>query len=377
MSELNLNIFNIIIISGVIHGIIFSISVTSQKKYITSNTLYLALVVLFLSLSNLQYWILDTGLINKYPTIKYIYIPWHWLVLPLFYMYVKRFISMSKIEIQTKTMLISPFFIVLLIHILQVFYKVLINNNYEIPSHFGRGVFVYIEFCSVIFNVLLIYLTYKMVVTYEANDNYDFAIVRTETKWLKNLVYTGLLTCLCWLVAIIIIVVYDLNKSYVFYPLWIGTSILVYWIGYVGLNKSKLLKERIGIRKDKIEFKIQSQQIKPKNKSFRDLEKSIIEEKLYLNPNFKLREIASALNLSEGYISQLISKNSDLNFNNFVNKLRIEESKIMLKNKSYSNYTITAIGLESGFNSKTSFYSAFKKFTNKTPTEFRKDVRNL
>ena len=83
------------------------------------------------------------------------------------------------------------------------------------------------------------------------------------------------------------------------------------------------------------------------------------------------------MNLSEGYISQLISKNSDFNFNDYVNKHRIEESKKMLNDENYKDYTITAIGLESGFNSKSSFYSAFKKFTNKTPTEYIKDVRNM
>lgn len=292
-------------------------------------------------------------------------------------MYVKRFISMSKITCHTKILLISPFFIVLLIHIFQVLYKVLIDDSYEIPSHFGRGIFVYIEFLSAAFNVFLIYLTYKTVVAYESDDSFDFAIVKSEIKWLKNLVYTGLLTCLCWLFAILLIVVYDLNKSYVFYPLWIGTSILVYWIGYVGLNKSKLLKERIGIRKYKAESINQFQSAKTKDKSFKNLEELIVNEKLFLKPNFKLKDIASNLNLSEGYVSQLINKNSDLNFNDFVNILRIEESKKMLKNETYNNYTITAIGLESGFNSKTSFYTSFKKFTGKTPTEYRKGVLNL
>jgi AraC-like DNA-binding protein len=49
----------------------------------------------------------------------------------------------------------------------------------------------------------------------------------------------------------------------------------------------------------------------------------------------------------------------------------------MLSNNKYDNYTITSIGLESGFNSKSSFYSAFKKFTNLTPIQYNKSVRNL
>ncbi len=49
----------------------------------------------------------------------------------------------------------------------------------------------------------------------------------------------------------------------------------------------------------------------------------------------------------------------------------------MLTYTEYDNYTIVAIGLEAGFNSKSSFYTAFKKFTGKTPIEFKKSVRNL
>lgn len=86
--------------------------------------------------------------------------------------------------------------------------------------------------------------------------------------------------------------------------------------------------------------------------------------------------LSKILNLSQGYISQTLNSNSQLNFNEYVNSLRIDDAKHMLKSTDFDNYTIVAIGLECGFNSKSSFYSAFKKFTNKTPSEFKKNVRN-
>ncbi len=372
METLNLNIFNIIIISGVVHGIIFSVLVTTQKKFITNNTIYLALVVLFLSLSNLQYWILDIGLIEKHPIIKYIYFPWHWLVLPMFYLYVKRFLSPKTISKKIKRILIAPFITVLFIHILQVVYQFTVDKSYEIPSHFGRGIFVYIEFFSVAFNVLLMYLTHKMIIDYESNKRFNYEIVKSETKWLKNLIYLGLLTCLCWLVAITIVVIYDLNKTFVFYPMWIGISILVYWIGYAGLNKSRLLQERIRIRITK------KKDTKPiKSESFLNFQETIINKQLYLNPDLKLGEVANILNISKGYLSQLISKESDFNFNEYINSLRVNTAKDMLANKDFDNYTILAIGLESGFKSKSSFFTAFKKFTGTSPSNFKKEVRNI
>ena len=81
--------------------------------------------------------------------------------------------------------------------------------------------------------------------------------------------------------------------------------------------------------------------------------------------------------LSENYVSQLINKNSNYNFNDYINNYRVEVAKEMLSNIEFDNYTITSIGLESGFNSKSSFYAAFKKFTNLTPIQYKKSVRNL
>ena len=49
----------------------------------------------------------------------------------------------------------------------------------------------------------------------------------------------------------------------------------------------------------------------------------------------------------------------------------------MLIDNNFKHYTVTAIGLECGFNSRSSFYAIFKKYTNKTPSQYKKEVRNL
>lgn len=58
------------------------------------------------------------------------------------------------------------------------------------------------------------------------------------------------------------------------------------------------------------------------------------------------------------------------NFNDFINAYRIEETISILTSSSLSKLTIEAIALKAGFNSKSTFYSAFKKQTGKTPKEF-------
>ena len=84
-----------------------------------------------------------------------------------------------------------------------------------------------------------------------------------------------------------------------------------------------------------------------------------------------METITSELGLSKSHFSKLINTYSDFNFSDFINSLRVEQAKKFLSNNEFSAYTIVAIGLECGFNSKSTFYSAFKKFTSETPTSFR------
>ncbi|WP_417853970.1 helix-turn-helix domain-containing protein [Xanthomarina gelatinilytica] len=318
-------------------------------------------------------------LISRISLLKYIYIPWHWLVLPMFYLYVDKFLGNTVIGVKKRFLLLSPFFIILCIHLSQLVYKFFFNAEYQIPSHFKRGIYIYLEFASFVFNVVVMIYTFKIISAYEKDLTFDFKWVKSETNWLKKLIITGLIVCVLWFIAIVFVVIYNLNQSLIFYPMWIGISILVYWIGYVGLNKSTQLRKRIELRKKRIlEFKNKKGKynLSSESKSFIKIEKQIKQKKLYLNPNLNLQLLSKILNLSQGYISQTLNSNSQLNFNEYVNSLRIDDAKHMLKSTDFDNYTIVAIGLECGFNSKSSFYSAFKKFTNKTPSEFKKNVRN-
>jgi AraC-like DNA-binding protein len=200
--------------------------------------------------------------------------------------------------------------------------------------------------------------------------------LKPDIQWLKQLIYIGLAICVFWLIALIIIVIYDLDKSYVFYPMWIGISALVYWMGHIGLNKSQLLEERIALREQRnrvIEEKIITKKVASTIETFQKLNRVIENKKLYLNPELNIETLSTELNLKATTISQLVNQNTDYNFNDYINSYRVAETKKMLSNPEYSNYTIVAIGLEAGFNSKASFYRAFRKLEGMTPSEYQKN----
>ncbi|MGZ0016705.1 helix-turn-helix domain-containing protein [Yeosuana sp. AK3] len=225
---------------------------------------------------------------------------------------------------------------------------------------------------SILFSVAIIILVFRMILIYEkGNSNYSMSNVIIETKWLKKILYIGLLLCILWFVSLNLFEGFFNKGYYKFYSLWIGMAILIYWMGYSAILQKQLFNERKEIRKRKISNNDENPS------SYSKIDSLIINNKLHLVPTLSLRTLSNELNLSEGYISQLINRNSNLNFNDYINLLRVNDAKNMLMDSEYDNYTVLSIGLEAGFNSKSSFYSAFKKFTSKTPIEFKKDVRNL
>lgn len=96
------------------------------------------------------------------------------------------------------------------------------------------------------------------------------------------------------------------------------------------------------------------------------------QDKWYKNPLLSSLDIATELNISEGYLSQTVNQELGKSIVQLLNEYRINESKELLQNEFYRKYSIEAIGLESGFKSKSVFYDAFKMSTGMSPGEFRK-----
>jgi len=92
-------------------------------------------------------------------------------------------------------------------------------------------------------------------------------------------------------------------------------------------------------------------------------------ENIYNNSDLNLTEVANLLETSTHELSRLINEKTDGSFTDFINQYRIEEAKRLIKTNIL--YTIEAIGNQSGFNSKSAFYKAFRKVTGTTPAKYK------
>lgn len=96
-------------------------------------------------------------------------------------------------------------------------------------------------------------------------------------------------------------------------------------------------------------------------------------QKPYLNPSLTIRNLAEEIEMNYRDLSILINQKLNQHFFDFVNEYRIKEAMGILENPTKKEVTILEILYEVGFNSKSSFNTAFKKHTGKTPTEFKRN----
>lgn len=94
-------------------------------------------------------------------------------------------------------------------------------------------------------------------------------------------------------------------------------------------------------------------------------------ERLYIDPEITLPKVAERLQIRPHKLSQVINQQLNMTFNEYINSCRISEIKGIMKLPEYQNLKIASIAYDYGFNTISSFNTAFKKFTNNTPSQYR------
>jgi AraC-like DNA-binding protein len=95
------------------------------------------------------------------------------------------------------------------------------------------------------------------------------------------------------------------------------------------------------------------------------------EKRLYTDSLISVGKLAKLIGEPAYVISQVINEKMDVTFYDWIAKYRVEEAKRLMTNPKTSQYTVEQIAEEVGYNSKSAFNKAFKKFTEKTPSEYR------
>jgi AraC-like DNA-binding protein len=99
------------------------------------------------------------------------------------------------------------------------------------------------------------------------------------------------------------------------------------------------------------------------------------ERQRYLDSQLTIADLSNELNIPSKILSQVINEGFSCNFFDFVNRFRVEAARSLFEDQTDEELTIQEVMYDSGFNSKSSFNTAFKKFTNLTPTQFKNSLQ--
>jgi len=106
---------------------------------------------------------------------------------------------------------------------------------------------------------------------------------------------------------------------------------------------------------------------------YQELQHHMEQQRAFLDSKLSLPQLASQLSISSNYLSQVINGQAGCNFFDFVNSYRVDEAKRRLTSPPAQGNVLN-IALDSGFNSKSAFYTAFRRHTGQTPSQYRKSL---
>jgi len=198
-------------------------------------------------------------------------------------------------------------------------------------------------------------------------------------RWLRRLLFGVIAVYVVWVLEEFISELFGLEDTF-FLLLGISMVVLIYAMSYLGLRQPVIFtgevtqeaKETPEGLSDDTKYKTSSLSPILSEGLLDELKQLMITDKLYLDSKLSLPRLADELKVSVNYLSQVINEQLNQNFFDFVNSYRIEEAKARLADEKSKNDNILTIATDAGFNSKSAFYSAFKKHTGMTPGEFRK-----
>lgn len=158
----------------------------------------------------------------------------------------------------------------------------------------------------------------------------------------------------------------------VFFMLYFINSVLLKMLNQSSNETGAMTQEKFSEKVKYAGSSLESQDlIRYKN----TLSKYMMAHEKFLDSELNIVDLSKELNISSKLLSQVINEGYNCNFFDFVNKYRIDMAKSLFRNQTDTKLTISEVMYDSGFNSKSSFNTAFKKFTQKTPTQFKNELK--
>lgn len=356
------------------------------KKHKSLPDKILAIWMSCIGIHLLSYYLYYLGYWKIYPHLVGVTLPFPLLHGPMLYLYTLYSLRPDKYLNKIDFFHFAPVILLYLYMVRFFFYysvheKIMVDNG-QIDDFSLFSIFSI--FLFIISGLTYPLLSYRLLGKHKQmlDDNFSYN-ERINLNWLKYCIWgIGLVF---FTSAIVILlregmgVDFGFNADLIFYSMVIG---FVFCIGFFGIRHQDMFADNaVNTNIKLVENKSQKEYRKSGLKKEEAIEahnrliKIMTKEKPYIEPKLSLRVLAEMLDISTNHLSQIINQFENVNFHEFVNKYRIEEFKKRININP--EFNILAHAFDSGFNSKSSFNSVFKKHLGMTPSQYMSSVINV
>lgn len=371
--KMNLSLTNIIAILFFFQATLFSVYLTTMKKHRNLSNKLLALF-LFVIGANIFEGLLYKSFYMKHPEFAFYINNTASLIAPVLYLYV-RTLAYKITKLKWSDLIHLLMYTVLVVWSFFEYHLLPSNEQLTIlTTGVGFNELLMKIIGAMMYTQLLIYLilTIRLIIRYKklVRENYS-EDSKVNSSWLSQIVVVFLIIVLLAVIENVI----ESNFSSETYEntlliIFFGYLVFINWIIFKALKVPQLFQ---GIDKD-VELAKEMDQgtLTEADKQILDkLNEYMLNEKPYLNSTLTLRQLAKNIELSSRELSILINNHLNQNFFDYVNTFRIENTKQKLIDLAYKDHTVLELMYDSGFNSKSSFNTAFRKVTGLAPTAYK------
>lgn len=342
--------------------------VSLLKRKTQKSNLYFGLFFLILGISIFFRFLESTHLIFKVPYLIEVDFPFCFLLSPFYIYFVKSYLynyqPSKREQIIQSIPAILVFIFLLPVFLLNPIEKSAYLTNQASSSYSWR----YQILNSLYFLQSVFYLIYTLIfigknkLNLSENSIYKVKILRGFTITLLSIQFITLLS----------IPLNQSIKKFNYTPI-LAIALLLLILVWL-LQKSDLLDSSEKLTEEDISAKYKNSTLSIEDIAAHAsyISQQINSRQLFLDKNISLSSLSSELNIPARTISEIINRHFCCSFNDLINGHRIEYSKVLLL-KNISIMKIDSIGQNSGFNSRASFYTNFKKTTGLSPSEYIKN----
>ncbi len=359
---MHLNLLQSASVVAIVQALLMSVFfIRNPKGRNLSNSILAAMLIIF-ALQTASSLLINGGMLFYHPQYRkpvFAVSQTVFLIAPLLYIYVCSVLD-PRFRLRQKHALHAIPFLAASVYTLFLFFNLTRISYWGYPGRFFLSASVLIQnlayFVALFRTLNATGLTWKSFLSYIDNS---------KLAWVRFFI-AGYIVI--WVVQLQLFVGWDVLKR----PQWCPYGHSLYFAAvflffnamvYLGLKKPALFNQS---RK----YAVSTLKEPDKARIRKRLAFMMEEQKTYTNPDLTLPELAQTLSIAPCHLSQIINESYQQNFRDFINRYRVEESKRKLQGKdSKSGVLETAFAV--GFNSKSAFNSAFKKFTGITPKEFK------